>query len=133
MTIALQLERIGMAFGGFRALDDVSLSVSEGEIVGLVGPNGAGKTVLLSCIAGSLRPTSGHVRIYSVDTTGWPPERLARNGVMRTFQIPQPFANMTVLESVLVAALNARPDRNMATAVDAALVALDAVGFEKDP
>lgn len=133
MTLALQIEHLTKSFGGFRALSDVSFCIEEGEIVGLVGPNGAGKTVLLSCIAGMHRPTAGRIVIYGEDTTRATPDYIARRGVMRTFQIPQPFITMTALESVLVAAAHARRDVRLAQAVGFALEALESVGLSKDP
>jgi len=91
-------------FGGVSAVDGMSIALSQGEMVGLIGPNGAGKTTLFNLLAGSLRPTSGEIRIGSVEVSGRGPEERIARGVGRTFQIPRPFAEMTVLENVLTGA-----------------------------
>ena len=101
------LETSGLTkrFGGLVAVDHVSFAVEEGEIVGLIGPNGAGKTTLLNAVAGLHPPTSGTVRLFGEDTTGFAPERMCRRGLARTFQIPRPFPKMTALQNVLTAAV----------------------------
>ena len=91
-------------FGGFRALDGVSLHLSPGEVLGLVGPNGSGKTTCINVIAGLHRPDEGAVRFEGVSIAGVPSHRLARRGINRTFQSPHPFATLSVLENVQVAA-----------------------------
>ncbi|WP_102224840.1 ABC transporter ATP-binding protein [Acidimangrovimonas sediminis] len=101
---ALSAVGVTMAFGGMRAVDEMSLSLGRGEMVALIGPNGAGKTTMFNLVAGSLRPTSGRILIGSADVTGEGPTRRIRRGVGRTFQIPRPFAEMSVLENVLVGA-----------------------------
>lgn len=88
-------------FGGLRALDHMSITLRRGEMVGLIGPNGAGKTTLFNLIAGSLKPTSGSIRIGGAEVAQERPERRIERGIGRTFQIPRPFAEMTVLENVL--------------------------------
>lgn len=100
---ALAVERLSKAFGGVRAVDDVSFAVGAGERVALIGPNGAGKTTLFNAVNGQLRPDSGSVRIAGADVTGAAPHRIWRAGVGRTFQITATFASMTVLENVQVA------------------------------
>jgi len=100
----LQTEGVVKRFGGLVAVNDVSLHVDVGEIVGLIGPNGAGKSTLLNVIAGVYRPEGGAVRLGDTLITGWPPQRICKNGVARTFQISHPFPKMTVLENVQVAA-----------------------------
>lgn len=92
-------------FGGLVAVNNVSMQVDEGEIVGLIGPNGAGKTTLLNAIAGLNPPTSGKVMMFDEDTTGLTPEKMCRRGLSRTFQIPRPFPKMSVLENVMTAAI----------------------------
>lgn len=99
------LEVVGLrkTFGGTVALNDVSLSIAEGSIVGLVGPNGSGKTTLLNVISGALRPNSGSISFDGQDITGKDANVIARRGLVRTFQISRPFPNMTVFENVLAA------------------------------
>lgn len=91
-------------FGGMRAVDGMSLSLARGELVGLIGPNGAGKTTMFNIIAGSLQPLSGRIEIDGVDVSREAPEQRLARGLGRTFQIPRPFASMTVLENVLTGA-----------------------------
>ncbi len=91
-------------FQGVSAVSGMSLRLARGEMVGLIGPNGAGKTTLFNLIAGSLRPTSGEIWIDGRDVSQESPERRIGRGVGRTFQIPRPFPEMTVLENVLTGA-----------------------------
>ena len=99
----LELCDIAVRFGGLRALDGVSLSVADGEIVGLVGPNGAGKTTLFNVIAGNLKPQRGSLRFAGADIGSVPAYARARLGIGRTFQIPQPMHTLTVAENLAVA------------------------------
>ncbi|MEM1360668.1 MAG: ABC transporter ATP-binding protein [Pseudomonadota bacterium] len=92
-------------FGPFRAVDHVDIAVQQGKMTGLIGPNGAGKTTLFNAITGAIRPSAGRVRLRAADVTGFSPERLFAEGLGRTFQIPRPFARMTVLENVMLAPL----------------------------
>ncbi len=100
-----------MQFGGLRAVDGMSISLARGEMIGLIGPNGAGKTTMFNLIAGSLRPTSGAIRIKGADVAHEGPERRIGRGLGRTFQIPRPFAEMTVLENVLCGAQHQAGER----------------------
>lgn len=100
----LAAKDVVMQFGGMRAVDGMSLELRRGEILGLIGPNGAGKTTMFNLIAGSLKPTSGQIFAGREDVTRQPPERRIARGIGRTFQIPRPFAEMTVLENVLTGA-----------------------------
>ena len=88
-------------FGGLRAVDGMSIALRRGEMLGLIGPNGAGKTTLFNLLAGSLKPTAGAILIAGRDCRARGPDRRIARGVGRTFQIPRPFAEMTVLENVL--------------------------------
>ena len=97
-------EGLVMAFGGMRAVDGMSLTLKRGELLGLIGPNGAGKTTLFNMIAGALKPSAGRVSIAGTDVSNAGPERRIALGLGRTFQIPKPFAQMTVLENVLTGA-----------------------------
>ncbi|GGE15781.1 amino acid/amide ABC transporter ATP-binding protein 1, HAAT family [Gemmobacter megaterium] len=104
MTL-LEVRHITKRFGGIVALNDVSLSVAKGEILGLMGANGAGKTTLFSVIAGHAAPTSGEVLFKGQRLTGLSPARICRQGICRTFQIVRPMAGLSVAENVRVAAL----------------------------
>lgn len=99
----LELEAVTRAFGGLLAVDDVSLSVSTGERCVILGPNGAGKTTLFHCITGTLPVSTGAVRIFGRDVTTMPANQRTRLGVGRTFQITNLFAELTLLENVLLA------------------------------
>ena len=105
MTKILETEKLTKRFGGLLAVNQVSMHIDEGEIVGLIGPNGAGKTTLLNAIAGLNPPTSGRVEMFGKTTTGKTPEQMCRLGLSRTFQIPRPFPKMTALENVLTATI----------------------------
>ena len=104
----LRVERVTKMFGGLTALKDVSLSLSEGQIKAIIGPNGAGKTTLFNVISGFMAPEAGEIRLCDRAVTGLPPEKVARAGVARTFQVVKPFNNLTVIENVLVGCLNVR-------------------------
>ena len=114
MTALLQVQGLTKVFGGLRAVDDASLEVGQGRIVALIGPNGAGKTTLFACIAGFHPVNAGSVRFAGQDITGWPVHRIARLGMVRTFQITQPFAKLSVLENIAVGAYQRHPDRDAA-------------------
>ena len=88
-------------FGGVRAVDGASLEIEEGAITGLIGPNGAGKTTLFNVIAGVYPPTSGQVYLGGKEITGFRPHQLYRRGMVRTFQIAQEFATLTVMENLM--------------------------------
>ncbi|MEK0084862.1 ABC transporter ATP-binding protein [Benzoatithermus flavus] len=98
----LEVENIGIAFGGLRALDRVGFEVAEGEIFAVIGPNGAGKTTLFNIVSGLYRPGEGRVRLLGQDVTGIEPHLLAEKGLSRTFQNLQLFGRMTALENVMV-------------------------------
>jgi branched-chain amino acid transport system ATP-binding protein len=98
----LKVEGISKSFGGLAVLQDVSFSINEERIVGIIGPNGAGKTTLFNLITGIYRPTSGRVYLQGKEITDYSPERLARLGMVRTFQGIELFGRMSVLENVMV-------------------------------
>jgi len=102
-TPLLEVDAVAVRFGGIRALDDVSLHVDAGELVGLVGPNGAGKTTLFNCVVGLLQPATGQVRFDGRVITQLPVHRRARLGIGRTFQRLELFPGMTVRDHVIVA------------------------------
>ena len=97
----LDIQGLGISFGGLKAVQDVSFSVQPGEIVSVIGPNGAGKTTLFNMISGVYQPGSGRVVLDGQDVTGMEPFRLAARGMSRTFQNLQIFQNMTVLENAI--------------------------------
>jgi len=92
-------------FGGLAAVDNIDLTLRRGDVIGLIGPNGAGKTTLVNIVTGLLPITRGQVSFKGRDITGWPPHRIARLGIARTFQVVKPFRNMTVRENVAVGAM----------------------------
>lgn len=103
MTAALlSLKGIEKSFGSFRALGPVDLDLAPGERLGIIGPNGSGKTTLINCITGVLKPERGSVTLQGIDVSNLPTFKRARMGIARSFQIPRPFAGMTVLENLLV-------------------------------
>jgi branched-chain amino acid transport system ATP-binding protein len=99
----LRISSLTKRFGGFVALDNVSVDIRKGERFGLIGPNGSGKTTLINCISGAFRPDSGTVHFLGEDVTLLPPHQRARRGIARSFQIPRPFKSMTVVENLMVA------------------------------
>ncbi|WP_431855198.1 ABC transporter ATP-binding protein [Azospirillum sp.] len=101
----LRVSNLNKSFGGVRAVHAVSFEVGRGEIVGLIGPNGAGKTTLVNLITGVLRPGGGRIEFDGVDVTNQRPFQAARRGLARTFQVVQPFPQMSVLENVAAGAL----------------------------
>jgi ABC-type branched-subunit amino acid transport system ATPase component len=98
----IELDDVSRSFGGTRALGGVSLSLTPGEVVGMLGPNGSGKTTLVNCISGVLRPSGGRVLLDGVDATRWSRVRRARNGLVRTYQNLRLFSDMTVIENIEV-------------------------------
>jgi ABC-type branched-chain amino acid transport systems, ATPase component len=100
----LDVKGISKSFGGLKAVDSVTMKVEEGALVSLIGPNGAGKTTFFALITGFHRPDAGTVHFRGQDITGWKPSDIARAGMVRTFQIVQPFAGQTVLENIAVGA-----------------------------
>ena len=106
MTALIETVGVGKAYGAFVALDGVSLSISEGELVSIVGPNGAGKTTLVNVLTGLLKPTSGVVRFKGHDIAGIGPVALAKRGMARAFQLVHIFPSMTVAETIAVAVVS---------------------------
>ncbi len=100
----LEARNITKAFGAFKAVDDASVAVDEGEILGLIGPNGAGKSTFFNCLTGDLLPTSGSVTFDGQDVTALPPEARAALGLARSFQVPLTFESMTVEENIMIGA-----------------------------
>ncbi|HEY5829013.1 MAG TPA: ABC transporter ATP-binding protein [Hyphomicrobiaceae bacterium] len=107
MAALLELSSVSKSFAGLKAVQDVSFSVPEGSIVALIGPNGAGKTTCFNLVAGVYRPDAGEVKLGGARIDGWRSDQICRAGVGRTFQLVKPFAGLTVMENVIVGALNA--------------------------
>ena len=120
----LEVRDISKSFGGLKAVDSASLDVARGEIVGLIGPNGAGKTTLFATIAGFHRPDAGTVSFESKPITGLAPHRICASGMVRTFQITQPFAGISVRENIMVGAYLHTADRRLAAREAEAVAAL---------
>ena len=129
MTL-LTIDGVVRRFRGVVALDDVSFSVKEGQIAGIMGANGAGKTTLFSIIAGNLRPHAGRIVFAGRRIDGWRPDMVSRGGIARTFQIVRPFGNMTVLENVTLGVLyGRRRERSVDAAEVRAGIILEEMGL----
>lgn len=127
----LECIRVTKYFGGLAALKNVSLNINRGEIVGLIGPNGAGKTTLFNIISGVYEPTSGIIKFNGEDITGLKSHDICKKGIARTFQIVQPFLNMTALENVMIGLLYGRKHIGIREAKNEALRLLDFVGLKE--
>lgn len=103
MNQVLEVSNLHKAFGGIKAVNGVSFSVNEGEILGIIGPNGCGKSTLFNCILGQLEPTEGAVKLDGLDVTNMRPSELNRLGVSRTFQLLQVFPELSVRENLILA------------------------------
>lgn len=102
MNPLLQVKGVSKHFGGFAALTDVSIAIAPGERFGLIGPNGSGKTTLINCVSGLLRNDGGSIMFDGEEISGLPAYKRTRRGIARSFQIPRPFATMSVLENLVV-------------------------------
>ena len=125
----MSVQNVSVRFGGIVALDGVTFDVFPGQIAGLIGPNGAGKTTLVNLMTGVLRPSSGVVRFSGRDVTSQKPHQAAQRGIARTFQIVQPFPEMTVLENVAAGARFAARAPTIAAAKAEARRHIDFVGL----
>jgi branched-chain amino acid transport system ATP-binding protein len=105
MAVLLELDRVSKSYGALRAVDAVSVAVSDGEALAVIGPNGAGKTSMFNLITGDFAPTEGRVVFNGTNVTAMPPYARSRLGIGRSYQIPHPFANMSVFENLLVGAI----------------------------
>lgn len=108
----LEVENISIAFGGLKALDNVSLYVEEGKIFSMIGPNGAGKTTLFNVITGSLHAERGRVTFMDKDITGLKPHVICREGIARTFQLRNTFSNLTVFDNIMAGMLKDHTNPN---------------------
>jgi branched-chain amino acid transport system ATP-binding protein len=130
MTVLLEVRDLGKSFGGLRAVDALSFSLGEGEILGLIGPNGAGKSTVFNLINGIYPPDDGQVKFRGSDISGEAPFRVVRHGIARTHQIVQPLTTMTVLENCTVGACFGRENLPLAQAIEVAREVAQVVGLE---
>jgi branched-chain amino acid transport system ATP-binding protein len=127
MSALLQVQGVTRTFGATRAVDNVSFAVQPGELLGLIGPNGAGKSTLFNLIAGVMPPSGGKIVVDGTDVTGWKSYDMARAGVARTFQIPKPYRQLSVIENVMISAF--LRERSMARARELADLTLSDLGL----
>jgi branched-chain amino acid transport system ATP-binding protein len=127
MSALLEVQGVSRTFGATRAVDNVSFAVRPGELLGLIGPNGAGKSTLFNLIAGVMPPSGGKIVLDGTDVTGWKSYDMARAGVARTFQIPKPYRQLSVIENVMISAF--LRERSMAGARELADLTLSDLGL----
>jgi branched-chain amino acid transport system ATP-binding protein len=129
--VLLRVDGVSKRFGGFTALEGISIDIRPGERFGLIGPNGSGKTTLINCISGVLPSDGGSIRFNGEDITRLPAYKRTRRGIARSFQVPRPFKSMTVLENLLVAIDFAVIGHGLSTRQAAAevLAILDKIGL----
>jgi branched-chain amino acid transport system ATP-binding protein len=126
----LEVKDLSINFGGIRALDSVELSIKSNEIVGVIGPNGAGKTTLFNLLTGTLKPTSGSIKLLGKEMAGLSSDLITRMGIVRTYQKVRPFPRLTVLENVLVPIINRENTNiNMSHAREIGMDLLNRVGL----
>jgi branched-chain amino acid transport system ATP-binding protein len=125
----LEVQGLTKRFGGFMALNGVTIAVKPGERFGLIGPNGSGKTTLINCVSGALQADGGRILFDGREITGLPAHRRTRLGLVRSFQIPKPFGSMTVLENLDIPLEYAAHERSDAADADAMEI-LRAIGLE---
>jgi branched-chain amino acid transport system ATP-binding protein len=128
MDSILQIKGVSKHFGGFAALTEVSIDIAPGERFGLIGPNGSGKTTLINCVSGSLRNDGGTIVFDGDDISRLPAYQRTRRGIARSFQIPRPFASMSLLENLMVP-LQYVVRRKESEAHDEALSILSTIGL----
>lgn len=130
----LKVSNLTKRFSGFVAVNGVSFSLEQGEILGLIGPNGSGKSTTFNMIAGMLKPSAGSIELEGQEIGGLAPIEICHRGIGRTFQIPRPFRQLTILENVVTAAFfGQRGYVSRARALDQAEEALTLVGLPTDP
>ena len=128
----LSVRAMSKSFGGLKAVSEASLCVSEGSIVSLIGPNGAGKTTLFALISGFLKPDSGTVTFNASEITGQRPHQICHQGLVRTFQVVQPFAGLTVRENIAVGAHTRIASRSAALAAAGEIAQLVGMAAQLD-
>jgi branched-chain amino acid transport system ATP-binding protein len=128
----LVVENLVKRFGGFKAVNNVSFKVAQGEILGLIGPNGSGKSTIFNMLSGTFPPTSGSIIFDGTEITGLAPHGIINRGIGRTFQIPRPFHRLTMFENVALAGYFGQGRHSRAKAEEAAERALAMVGLRAD-
>ena len=126
----LEVQGLRKAYGEIVVADDISFTLAQGQCLGVIGPNGAGKSSLFNLLTGVAQPQRGSIRLAGQELVGLPAHRRARLGIARAFQIPQPFAHLSVYENVLAAATFGA-QLHAAQATDAAMTALDRTGLTR--
>jgi len=124
----LELKEVSKNFGGLKAVNQVSFSLEEGEILGIIGPNGAGKTTLFNTLTGFYKPDEGEVWFEGEKLIDLKPHQICKKGMVRTFQIVKPFLELTTLENVVIAALNRT--KNIQKATERALKTIEFIGLK---
>jgi branched-chain amino acid transport system ATP-binding protein len=127
--LLLELKNVCKNFGGLKAVSQVSFDLEEGEILGIIGPNGAGKTTLFHSVTGFYRPDAGEIRFNGESLADLKPHRICQKGMVRTFQLVKPFLQLTVLENVVIAALNRT--KKVQDATEKALKTIHFVGLDE--
>jgi len=128
----LTVEKLTRRFGGFTAVSNVSFSVTQGEILGLIGPNGSGKSTIFNVLSGALAPHGGSIRFEGREIRGLPPHRIINLGIGRTFQIPRPFRRLSLVENVVLAGFFGQGRASRDAAFTVAEQALTLVGLPTD-
>ncbi len=132
----LKISGLYKNFGGVQAIDDLNFEVAEGELLGMIGPNGSGKTTAVNLITGFVKPTEGEVRYRGKNITGWPPYKIVRLGIARTFQMVKPFYQLPAYKNMIIPLYSPRVKQLIGGKYgDRDAVALDLleeVGFERD-
>jgi branched-chain amino acid transport system ATP-binding protein len=129
----LVVEGLVKRFGGFVAVNNVSLKVERGEILGLIGPNGSGKSTIFNVLSGTYRPTAGSILFEGHEIAGLAPHRIINRGIGRTFQIPRPFRRLSIFDNVALAGYYGQGRHSRAKAQASAERALAVVGLPTDP
>ncbi len=130
MNPLLEVRGVSKSFGGLLAVNNVSFSIAEGEIIGLIGPNGAGKTTLFNLINGVFKPDRGSIHFAGADITGAPPNKVVHHGLARTHQIVRPLNQLTVLDNVIVGGCFGPQGLSLKQAAEVAHQVLAEVGLE---
>jgi ABC-type branched-subunit amino acid transport system ATPase component len=132
----LQVAELRKNFGGVQAIDDLNFEIAEGELMGIIGPNGSGKTTAVNLITGFVKPTEGNISYRGKDITGWPPYKIVRLGIARTFQMVKPFYQLPAYKNMIIPLYSPRVKKIIGGKYgDRDAVALDLleeVGFERD-